>query len=426
MNVHDSEKIAGQIESLGYIETVDMKEADIIVFNTCSIRENAVDKAFGNIGALKTYKKENPEKIICVGGCMTQIEEDGLKVKKTFPFVDIIFGTFNQHLLKDMILKKLSSNKRVVALPKLSEEIIENTPISRTSFPNAWVNIMFGCNNFCTYCIVPYVGGRERSRKIDDIKQEVEDLLKEGYKEITLLGQNVDSYGNDMADSEANFANLLDILGGLPFKYRLRFMTSHPKDFSEKVVLVMKKHKNICSYIHLPVQAGSSKVLELMNRKYTAEKYYEQIDMIRKHIPDVGITSDIMVGFPNESEEDFLKTLELAEKIRFDSAFTFVYSLRKGTKAEKMDGHISDEIKSQRIERLIAVQNRISKEISLSYVGKIVEILCEDKKGTRYCGRTDNGKLVVFHSEKEDLLGQMIKIKITDSTISQLKGILEE
>ncbi|MFI3167878.1 MAG: tRNA (N6-isopentenyl adenosine(37)-C2)-methylthiotransferase MiaB [Bacillota bacterium] len=425
MNVHDSEKIAGQIESLGYTETKEIADADIIVFNTCSIRENAVDKAFGNIGALKSMKREHPEKIICVGGCMTQIQKDAEKVKNTFHFVDIIFGTFNLHELKEMILEKQQTKKRVIHIPELSKDIIEDGEIARTSFPNAWVNIMFGCNNFCTYCIVPYVRGRERSRSISEIKKEVEALLKQGYKEITLLGQNVDSYGNDLKTPEANFANLMHELAILPYKYRLRFMTSHPKDFSKEVVDVMKQHDNICSYIHLPVQAGSNNVLKLMNRKYTRETYLSQIKMIKSEIPNVGITSDIMVGFPGETEEDFLETISLVEKVRYDSAFTFIYSVRKGTKAETMQGHLPDEVKSDRIERLIAIQNKISKEIADSYIGKTVEILCEDNKNTYHCGRTDNGKMVTFYTEREDLIGKMVKIKITATTISQLKGELE-
>ncbi|MFI3164006.1 MAG: tRNA (N6-isopentenyl adenosine(37)-C2)-methylthiotransferase MiaB [Bacillota bacterium] len=426
MNVHDSEKIAGQIESLGYTETHDMLEADIIVFNTCSIRENAVDKAFGNIGALKSMKREHPEKIICVGGCMTQVGKDAEKVKDTFKFVDIIFGTFNLHELKEMIKEKQHSKKRIFNVPCESKEIIEDMEISRTSFPNAWVNIMFGCNNFCTYCIVPYVRGRERSRKIEDIKKEVETLLKDGYKEITLLGQNVDSYGNDFKNPEINFAVLMEELAKLPYKYRLRFMTSHPKDFSKSVVDVMKKYDNISSYIHLPVQAGSNKVLKAMNRKYTREDYLSQIEMIRAEIPNVGITSDIMVGFPGETEEDFLETVSLVEKVKYDTAFTFVYSVRKGTPAASMENQIPDKIQSERIERLIAVQNKISKEIADSYIGKTVEVLCEDSRGNgHHCGRTDNGKMVVFYTEREDLIGKMVNIKITGTTISQLKGEIE-
>lgn len=424
MNVHESEKIAGQLAALGYSETSDINNADIIVFNTCTIRENAVSKAYGNIGALKKLKRQKKELIIAVGGCMTQDLQQAEDLKKKFPYIDIVFGTHNLCELGNMVERVLSSKKKLFEVP-VSEQGYDKEAVSlRTSFPNAWVNIMYGCNNFCTYCIVPYVRGRERSRSMSEIIDEVEGLLQEGYREITLLGQNVNSYGNDLADNDATFPKLLDTLAKLPYKYRLRFMTSHPKDFSKELVDVINNNDNICKFIHIPCQSGSTNVLLRMNRKYTREDYLEKISYIKNGLTNYAISTDIMVGFPGETEDDFQKTLSLVEEVRFSNAFMFEYSVRHGTKAADMPDQIDPAVKTDRIQRLIKSVNKISKEISDSFIGKTLEVLVEDFGDGYACGRDDLGKMVSFpyFGEKKELLGKFVNVKILSSTISALKG----
>ena len=340
MNVHESEKIAGILYKMGYRETKETEEADIIVFNTCCIRENAENHAFGNIGALKKLKKRKPELIIAVGGCMTQEKGKTEILKKKFPFIDVMFGTLNLEELETLIERKLKEKKRVIEIREKEGEIVEGDEPLRTSYPNAWVNIMYGCNNFCSYCIVPYVRGRERSRKPENILAEVKKLVAEGYKEITLLGQNVDSYGSD-GSTKTTFAGLLDAVASIEGKFRLRFMTSHPKDFGEDVVEVMEKHRKICRLVHLPVQSGSDAVLKAMNRRYTSGKYLSEIELLKMRLPEAEVTTDIIVGFPGETEADYLATEELVKKADFASAFTFVFSPRSGTKAASMEGQIS-------------------------------------------------------------------------------------
>ena len=422
MNVHESEKIAGQLENLGYSKIDDATKADIVVFNTCTIRENAVHKAYGNIGRLKTFKQENKNVIFAVGGCMTQDKEQAEDLKKKLPFIDIIFGTHNLTEFGDMVKDFLKSKKKVFEVWENEKEMPKENEVTRNSFPNAFVNIMYGCNNFCTYCIVPYVRGRERSRNMEEIVNEVTKLLEDGYREITLLGQNVNSYGNDLDDNDSNFVNLMEVLAQLPFKYRLRFMTSHPKDFKEELAVVIGKYDNIPNYIHLPIQSGSNNVLEKMNRKYTREDYLKTVELIKKHVPNYALSSDLMVGFPQETEEDFLETMSLAETIRYSQAFTFVYSVRHGTVAGDMEGHIDEDTKSNRIQRLVALQNNISKEISDEYIGNIYEILVEESKVGAMCGRTETGRLVKFPTENYELLGKFVNVKITSTTISGLKG----
>ncbi|MEG2001815.1 MAG: tRNA (N6-isopentenyl adenosine(37)-C2)-methylthiotransferase MiaB [Clostridia bacterium] len=422
MNVHESEKIAGQLENLGYTETKNIEEADIAVFNTCTIRENAVHKAYGNIGALKPFKKDHKNMIIAVGGCMTQDKKQTEDLQKKFPFVDIIFGTHNLTEFSSMLQEFVAKKNRVIEVSDDEYAMPNETVVARTSFPNAWVNIMYGCNNFCSYCIVPYVRGRERSRPFDEIVAEVKSLLEQGYKEVTLLGQNVNSYGNDLTDEKATFVNLMETLAVLPYKFRLRFMTSHPKDFSEELAKVIGKYDNIPKYIHLPIQSGSNNVLKEMNRRYTREDYFQKIEWIKKYIPNYSLSSDIMVGFPGETEQDFEDTMELTKSVRFSSAFTFVYSSRHGTKAAEMTNQISEEVKSTRIQKLVELQNEISKEYSNDYIGKVFEILVEDKKPRRLVGRTDSGRLVSFPSEDESLIGKFVNVEIIGSTISALKG----
>lgn len=426
MNVHESEKIAGQLASLGYMATDDINLADIIVFNTCTIRENAVSKAYGNIGAIKRLKKANKNVIIAVGGCMTQDLKQAEDLKKKFPYIDIVFGTHNLCDFGDMVKERLSTEKKVFSVPSSEVGYTKEATSLRTSFPNAWVNIMYGCNNFCTYCIVPYVRGRERSRKEEDIVEEVEGLLKEGYKEITLLGQNVNSYGNDLADSSSSFPKLIEKIARLPYKFRLRFMTSHPKDFTPELAKAIARNENICKSIHLPCQSGSTRILRLMNRKYSREEYLEKIAFIREEIPNCALTTDIMVGFPDETEADFEETLSLVEKVRFSGAFTFEYSPRHGTVAADMQNQVPENIKTDRIQRLIKKVNEISKEISNDFIGKTVEVLVEDFGDGYACGRDDLGKMVSFPFEgnKEELLGKFVNVKIVDTTISALKGEL--
>ena len=412
MNVHESEKLAGMLEELGYASTEDEKKANIIVFNTCCVRENAEQRALGNIGALKPLKKKRKDLIIAVGGCMMQQNGKGAMIKDRFPFVDIIFGTHNLSSFKEYLQKRLQTGKSVIKIIDDHGKIIENVPKARTSYPNAWVNIMYGCNNFCTYCIVPYVRGREKSRNPEEIIKEVESLIKQGYKEITLLGQNVDSYGKTL-ETPCDFADLIERIAKIDGKFRIRFMSNHPKDINEKLIKVMVSSDKICKSIHLPIQAGSNKILELMNRRYTQEKYLDEIKMIRSFYKDFAITTDIMIGFPNETEEDFLETLKVVNEIEYDGAFTFVYSIRSGTKAAEMDGHIPEDVKKDRIMRLVNRQNEINREKSLSYINKTVEVLCEDydDKKKIYQGRDDRGRMVYFKSEM-DLIGEFVNVKI--------------
>jgi tRNA-2-methylthio-N6-dimethylallyladenosine synthase len=424
MNVHDSEKIAGILKEKGYKPADDISQADIIIFNTCCIRETAEKKIFGSIGNTKKYKKVNKELIIAVVGCMAQQEGIQEKIQKSYGFVDIVLGSLNFHNLSDAIDSVLTKRKFFAQIEKDAKPAIkEDMPIYRTSGVNAWVNITYGCDNFCSYCIVPYVRGRERSRSPQAVLDEIKRLLDEGYREITLLGQNVNSYCNDM-DNNWNFAKLLEEISKINGKFRTRFMTSHPKDFNQEIVDIIKQSKNICKSVHLPVQSGSNRILKLMNRKYTREHYLELIDHINT-IPKVGITTDIIVGFPTETKEDFEDTLSLVEEVRFSNSFTFVYSKRSGTKAAEMP-QIDKLTKKKRIMELVALQNKITKEISQDYIGKIEEILVEDTnpkiKGV-ICGRTDNGRLVNFYGDKK-LIGEFVDIKITSAKSSALWGEL--
>lgn len=428
MNVHESEKIAGLLRSSGCDAARSEEEADIIVFNTCCIRENAENHAFGNIGALKKLKRQKKDLIIAVGGCMTQEKGKTDVLKEKFPFIDVIFGTLNLEELPALIEEKRRAKKRIIKIREKEGEIVEGVQPFRTSFPNAWVNIAYGCNNFCSYCIVPYVRGRERSRKADNIIAEVQSLVDQGYKEITLLGQNVNSYGNDLQDG-SNFADLLDKAASIGGKFRLRFMTNHPKDFTEDVVRVMKKHVGkICRLVHLPVQSGSNEILNRMNRRYTAEKYLEEIRMLKTLIPEAEVTTDIIVGFPGETEEDYLKTEELVKNADFASAFTFVYSKRSGTKAAEMPDQIPEEVSKNRIMRLVELVNSKTREKSEKYVGKTVEILCEDydEKKKAYLGRDEFGRMAYF-SYPKNIIGKFVNVRVTGangiSLASEVVGI---
>ena len=422
MNVHESEKIAGMLVAIGYTEASTLEDADVIVFNTCCIRDTAEKRAYGNIGALKSLKRSSPSRIIAVVGCMTQQKGGAEALIKKFPFVDIVLGTHNIDELPVLIQER--RRRSVISINSdPSPAIREDIPIYRTSGTNAWINIMYGCNNFCTYCIVPYVRGRERSRVMDDVIADVKTVLSEGYKEITLLGQNVDSYGHDLKDGSSTFAELLRRISLIPGKFRLRFMTSHPKDITKEVIDVMAASPHICHNIHLPIQSGSDAVLKKMNRKYDVKQYLEIVRYLREKMPDVGITSDIMIGFPGETEEDFLSTCAVVKEVRYSNAFTFVYSPRTGTPAAAMP-QISPDIKKARITALVKLQNDITKELSKEYIGKTYEVLIEDvnpKYPGTVCGRTDSGRLVTVKGGSE-LIGKFLPVRITTSRSASLFG----
>lgn len=421
MNVHESEKIAGILSGLGYESCEEIEDADIAVFNTCCIRENAENHAFGNIGMLKKLKKANKNMIIAVGGCLTQQIGKADILHEKYPYVDIIFGTHNLGKLKDFILMKQTRKKAVIEVEECEGEIDEATKPLRTSYPNAWINITYGCNNFCSYCIVPYVRGRERSRRSENIIKEAEELVSLGYKEITLLGQNVNSYANGTND--ISFPELLKRIAAIEGKFRLRFMTSHPKDFSEELAKVIAGSPKICNSVHLPVQSGSNAVLKAMNRRYTVEDYLKKVEILKKYVPDCTLTTDLIVGFPNESDEDFEDTLRLVEKVGYSSAFTYVYSKRNGTAAAKMDGQISEEISKKRIMKLIELVNSQTRAQSAQYIGKTVEILCEDfdKKKGMYQGRDEYGRMAYFLSDKNEI-GEFVNLKITSANGISLTG----
>ena len=421
MNVHESEKIAGILRELGYENRDEAEGADIVVFNTCCIRENAENHAFGNIGMLKKLKAQNRDMIIAVGGCLPQQMGKAENIKSKFPYVDIIFGTHNLHKLKEYILLKEKQKKAVIRIEDDDGTVYEDDGPYRTSYPNAWVNITYGCNNFCSYCIVPYVRGRERSRKSENIIAEVKSLIADGYKEITLLGQNVNSYGNGTDD--LTFPQLLVKIATLDGNFRLRFMTSHPKDFSEELAAVMAKYPKICHCLHLPVQSGSNRVLKQMNRKYTVEEYMKKIEILHKYIPDCAVTTDIIVGFPGETEEDFNATLDLVKKVNFSSAFTFVYSKRDGTVAANMPNQIQEDVSKSRIMKLVELVNSQTRQHTEKYEGKVVEILCEDfdSKKQMYMGRDEYGRMGYFKSEKNEI-GNFVNIKISKANGVSLIG----
>lgn len=423
MNLHESEKIAGIAENLGYSVTEDIEQSDLVVFNTCCIRDNAEKHAMGNIGALKKWKMRHPRAVIAVVGCMTQQDGAGNQLRQKFPFVDIVLGTNNLHVLEQAILDARENKQKSVLIdPDPNPPILEHQPVIRSARPNAWLNIMYGCNNFCTYCIVPYVRGRERSRKMQDILDEFRGLLDAGYPEITLLGQNVNSYGHDLQDG-SDFATLLEKIAQIPGKFRVRFMSSHPKDLNRDVIDIIAGSPNICNNIHLPIQSGSNRILAKMNRHYTREQYLDIIHEIRAKIPDCGITTDLMVGFPYEEEQDFEDTLDMVRQVGYSAAFTFIYSPRKGTPAAEMP-QVDPAVAKSRIMRLIAEQNRMTKLASKQYEGNVYEVLCEDivpKHPGKVCGRTDSGRLVQFDGDAS-MIGKFLPIRIGRSQSASLFG----
>ena len=425
MNIHEAEKLAGMLENLGYQKTQTPETASLIIYVTCCIRENAEQKVYGHLGALKPYKMANRDVIVAVGGCMTQQSGAAEKLHKVFPFVDIIFGTHNLCDFERLLKEKEGRKKTLIEITEVNSER-ECIPMKRDSYPNAWVNIIYGCNNFCTYCIVPYVRGREKSRKIADVVSEVKSLVSEGYKEITLLGQNVNSYGNDAKGQEGygDFADLLTAIGEeVKGDYRLRFMSSHPKDLTERLVKAIVNNKNCCHSIHLPLQSGSTKVLKEMNRKYTREQYEEKVAMIKEYMPDCAITTDVMVGFPGETDEDYNHTMEVMEKVDFASAFMFVYSPREGTPAAKRPDQIPEEVSKQRIMKMVAAQNERTAKHSKTYEGKTVTLLCEDfdSKKEMYMGRDEYGRMGYFKSE-QNKIGEFVTIKVTKTVGISIYG----
>ena len=412
MNVHESEKLAGMLVSLGYSKTDKMEDADVIVFNTCCIRDGCEQKVFGNLGNLKKLKKDNPDLITAICGCLTQA--DGRKdiIKKRFPYVNIVFGTHNLNEFKNYILQYNKSHQNIYEVWDSEQEINEDVDMFRTSNNNAWVNIMYGCNNFCTYCIVPYVRGRERSRAPEDIISEVKSLIDNGYKYITLLGQNVNSYGNDLNDPNINFANLLYKLSLLEGDFKIRFMTSHPKDLTDDVINTIASQDKLAKYIHLPVQSGSNRILKLMNRKYTIEHYMTLIEKIRKAMPTCYISTDIIVGFPEETEQDFLDTYNLIEKVRYDGVFAFMFSPRTGTVAEKMENQIDEKVKNERVNRLLKLSKSITKEKTKECLNNIYDVLVEKiEDGIAHCVN-DSGRSIIIENANNLKINDFYKIKV--------------
>ncbi len=426
MNEHDSETIAGMLEDAGYVENTVREDADVIVMNTCSVRENADNRFFGQLGVIKKIKEKHPDAIIAVCGCMMQQEHIIKRLKAKYSWVDIIFGTMSIQDFPQLLADCLAKREKVMSVYKNQEHIIEGLPVHRKFKHKSFVNIMNGCNNFCTYCIVPYTRGRERSRAPEDIVAEITGLVADGVKEVTLLGQNVNSYGNN-CDFDCDFAELIRKINAIEGLERIRFMTSHPKDLSDRLIQAFVDCEKLCRHIHLPVQSGSTETLRRMNRRYTKEDYLALVEKIRAAVPDIAITTDIIVGFPGETEEDFEETLDLVRRVRYDSAFTFLYSIRTGTPAAEYDEQIPDDVKHERFERLVDAVNEITAEKNALYQDKVVKVLVEGEsargeKGT-YSGRTDTFKLVNFDSDT-DLTGQMVDIKITDAKTFSLFGEL--
>ncbi|PWU68802.1 tRNA (N6-isopentenyl adenosine(37)-C2)-methylthiotransferase MiaB [Gracilibacillus dipsosauri] len=426
MNEHDTEVMAGILTNMGYQSTDSTDDADIILLNTCAIRENAENKVFGEIGHLKPLKTENPDLIIGVCGCMSQEESVVNRILKKHPFVDLIFGTHNIHRLPKLINEAMFGKEMVVEVWSKEGDIIENLPKVRNGKIKAWVNIMYGCDKFCTYCIVPYTRGKERSRRPEDIIQEVRHLAAQGYKEITLLGQNVNAYGKDL-DIDYGLGDLMDEIRKIDIP-RVRFTTSHPRDFDDHLIEVLAKGGNLLDHIHLPVQSGSSEVLRVMARRYTREDYLELVRKIREAMPNATLTTDIIVGFPNETDEQFEQTMSLVEEVGFESAYTFIYSPREGTPAAKWEDNIPMEVKKERLQRLNALVNKQSAEAMKHYEGKTVKVLVEGeskKDPDVLSGYTERNKLVNFKGPKS-IIGEIVEVKITNTKTWTLDGELVE
>ncbi|MDI9475900.1 MAG: tRNA (N6-isopentenyl adenosine(37)-C2)-methylthiotransferase MiaB [Natronincolaceae bacterium] len=427
MNEHDSEVLSGMLENMGYTATNDREDADLIIYNTCCVRENAELKVYGNLGALKNLKRRKDDLTIAVCGCMMQQPHVVEKIKNKYKHVDLIFGTHNLFRFPELLAKSMESQNMFIEVWENEGDIVEGLPASRKHKIKAFINIMYGCNNFCTYCIVPYTRGRERSRDMEDIVKEATILAQSGTKEIMLLGQNVNSYGKTL-DMDIDFAGLLRELDKVPGIERIRFMTSHPKDLSDRLIDAMAECGKVCEHLHLPFQSGSDRILKTMNRKYTKEGYLSLVRKLKDKIPDIRLTTDIIVGFPGETEGDFQDTLDIVEEVRYDSAFTFLYSVRQGTPAAKMKNQIDRETKQNRFDRLLKSVNKISADINRGYLNRVVEVLVEGPSKTdpdRLTGRTRGNKLVNFDGT-EDLIGQLVQVQITEAKTFSLKGRIAE
>ncbi len=428
MNENDSEKLAGMLTEMGFEEAKEIENSDIIIYNTCCVRENAEQKVYGHLGALKRIKREKPDIVIAVCGCMMQQKNVVEVITKKYRHVDLIFGTHNMYRFPELLHKILTDRQILVDVWDTEGSVIEGIPIIRKDKIKAWVTIMYGCNNFCSYCIVPYVRGRERSRKVNDVVNEVRTLGQQGYKEVTLLGQNVNSYGKDLED-KSSFARLLYKINDSDLKgvERIRFMTSHPKDLSNELILAMRDCNKVCEHLHLPLQSGSSRILKEMNRRYTKEQYIYLAKRVKENIPGIALTTDIIVGFPGETDEDFIDTIDVIKKVEFDTAYTFLYSKRPGTPAAVREDQIPEEIKKKRFELLVKVQNQISKKINDTLIGKTVEILVEGTSKTNsdiYSGRTRTNKIVNFEG-REDLVGSLVRVKIDKASTWSLEGTVQ-
>ena len=426
-NVADSEHIKGMLEAIGYGFTEERTEAKLIIFNTCAVREHAEDRVFGNVGALKKYKLANPDVVIALCGCMMQQQHIAEKIKKSFPFVDLVFGTHVVYKVPELIYSALTKNRRVFELPDVDGVIAEGIPVKRDNDKKAWIPIMYGCNNFCSYCIVPYVRGRERSREVKDVVAEFKSLVDDGYKEITLLGQNVNSYGKDL-EPKVSFSELLRMLNELDGDFRIRFMTSHPKDCTKELIETMAECDKVATHLHLPFQSGNDRVLKAMNRSYTREKYLSLINYAKELMGDeLSITSDIIVGFPGETYEEFCDTKSLVEEIKATSLFTFIYSARKGTPAAEMDDPVPYEEKSKWMRELLALQERISGEQMALHKGKVFKcfVYGKGKQGDNYLAARTDGNLIIEFVGDEGLIGTFQKIKVTEPLTYVMLGELE-
>lgn len=414
MNARDSEKLRGILLEIGYIEASE-DIADFVIYNTCTVRENANTRVYGRLGQLKPRKKKNPNMMIGLCGCMMQEPEVVEKLKKSYGFIDIIFGTHNIFKFAELIVTRLESQRMIIDIWKDTDQIVEDLPNERKYFFKSGINIMFGCNNFCSYCIVPYVRGRERSREPQAIIREIERLVADGVVEVMLLGQNVNSYGKNL-EQPITFAQLLQEIEKIDGLERIRFMTSHPKDLSDELIEVMGNSKKICKHLHLPVQSGSTRILQKMNRRYTKEQYLELVDKIRKAVPDISLTTDIIVGFPGEAEEDFQETLDIVRKVRYDSAFTFIYSKRTGTPAAVMEDQIPEDVIKDRFDRLLNEVQTIASEVCAVHEGTTQQVLVEsvsEHDSSMVTGRLSNNLLVHF-AGSEELIGQLIDVHLTE------------
>lgn len=425
MNEHDSETIAGMLSEMGFSQAPERDGADVVVINTCSVRENADKRFFGTLGQLKHIKKDNPDFTVCVCGCMMQQQHIIDSIKSKYPWVDVIFGTHNIHEFPRLLETVLSEKEKIIDVWENGGDIIEGLPAKRLYRHKAFVNIMYGCNNFCTYCIVPYTRGRERSRKACDILEEVRRLTEDGVREVTLLGQNVNSY---MGEDGTDFSDLIYRLNEAEGLERIRFMTSHPKDLSNKLIQAYRDCEKLCDYIHLPVQSGSSKILKKMNRKYTKDDYLRLVEKLKAAVPHIAISTDIITGFPGETEEDFEETLDLVRRVEYDSAFTFLYSIRKGTPAAEYEDQIPEEIKHERFNRLVELVNEISARKNAAYVGKTVKVLVDGPSKNNSAalgGRTEGFKLINFEGP-QDLIGKLVDVEVTAGKTFSLEGRLAE